>query len=74
MRFNFRSDEKKAVEASSETRGLEKILNTLRKPLNPNLIDRFKPFKPIFFSPKKAMERTLKEDRDLWIIKRTNFK
>lgn len=74
MRFNFRNDEKKAVEASIETRGLEKILNTLRKPLSPNEMDKFKPFRPLFFSPKKAMERTLKEDRDLWIIKRTNFK
>lgn len=74
MRFNFRAEEKKARQINLESGGLEKILNTLRKPINANEMEKFKPFRPLFFSPNSAMRRTLQEDRNAWICKRMKKK
>jgi hypothetical protein len=70
MRFNFRKDERKTIEATIETRGLEKILNTLRKPTNAEDLKCIQPYRPVYFSPKQAVDRTLLEDRLFWMNKR----
>jgi hypothetical protein len=74
MRQNLKNDERKNLDLSVETMGVEKVFKSFRSPARNQNLEIIKELNKIFLTQKQCRYKKLIDERYNWLFKRSVFK